>query len=244
MANFFLYSALFILLGILAILSLVFSIVYFASSKKGKFIWLGTFVLSAAGFVFFFLFVDRKIDDKVSEFKNDFKNNTYNNLLKIDTTSFEDYNFADSLNSTQIKWLKQNEPAKFAGKVPEQFYNYLGFRDYYRLPLRYPFSLHCIDSPDKGWLYNEINVKKFDESDNGEMDCQLNNIEAFTFDKNYLVAEYYDETKKTKAYFIYHFNQHTVERFKYSDEVKLKAKKLGFTGDINLTTCKDYYNSL
>lgn len=247
MGTFVLYSIAIVVSGIMTVVSVVFTIISFAYSKRGKFGWLAGFISSLAVLLVTVFFITVHTKSKTEEFADDIKNAAYNNIISnIDTVSFKDYNFADSLNSPQIKWLKQIQPAEYTGKVHDQFYNYLGFRDYYRLPLRYPFSLHCVEAPEKGWLFNELNVTKFDESDNGEIDCKITDIESFVFDEKFLIGKSsaINGDVKKEFYFIYHFSNGKTEKFNYSDEVKKRAREVGFRGELKLMSCREYYNSL
>jgi hypothetical protein len=239
----FLLILLIFLFGIFTVVSLVFAIIYFAGSRNGKFIWLGLFLFSLAGLIVSIFYTVNRITNKAVNFANKVQESF---IKGMDSTTVNAYNFADSLNSAQLKYLRLIEPRENEGEVPEQFYNYLGFRDYYRLPLRYPFSIHCIDMLDKGSLYNEKSVRKFDENDNGEQPGGVDNIKEFIFDENILIARQSVETerKQVNNYIIYHFNTGKSEKLGTIDEVIARAQALGFTRGLKFVSCKDYYGLL
>lgn len=157
----------------------------------------------------------------------------------------KNYYFSDSIRSKQIQYLKLIEPEEWKGQVPSQFYSYLGFQDYYRLPLRYPFSIHCIDRTENGSLYNEANVERFDTSDNGEKSVNIDGIIAFSFDARILLAkQLYDSESQTEKYIIYYFDSGNTEEFKTSDKMNIRARELNFNGNAKLVSCKDYFELL
>jgi hypothetical protein len=151
-----------------------------------------------------------------------------------------------NINSAQIKLLKSYLPANILNNEPEQFYTYLGFKDYYRLPLRYPYSIHCLDSRENGELYNEVNVSRFDENDNGELFSGISNINKIAFDKNYLLIEQ-DVTSTRTDKVIKHYILFELETEKHQETKSLNslielAKEKGYTGADTLMTLEQYHN--
>src|SRR5262245_52027323 len=51
-----------------------------------------------------------------------------------------------------IAKLKSHVPANVLKTVDPEFYTYSGFRDWWRFPLVYPYSVKCIDTLDSGHL--------------------------------------------------------------------------------------------
>lgn len=229
-----------VLFAVLSILCIVFTIIYFGGSKKGKFTWLIFFFICLAGLIGSVFFTINRAIKGVEKFAHKMEE-TF--IKGIDTAAFRNYNFADSLKSQQIKYLKLSEPKEYQGKVPSQFYNYLGFRDYYRLPLVYPFSLHCTDVLDNAILFNEADVIKFDANDNGERELDIKNIIEFAFDKNLLLAKqsYNSKLKEKDIYIIYRFSSGKTEEFKTFNEMSASAKTLGYSRPVNLHNCRAYY---
>ncbi|MBA3663702.1 MAG: hypothetical protein H0W61_05785 [Bacteroidetes bacterium] len=228
-----------ILLGLLTVVAIVFSIISFANRGKHKFTWLAIFVSAFIALcVCIYLAVSTTVD-RVAGFAKDLPV-TYSN----DNGEDKGYNFADSLHSKQIEYLKLIEPENFKGKVPAQFYNYLGYQDYYRIPLKYPFALHCENVITNGILFNEEAVVSFNANDNGEKDCHIHNIIKFIFDENILVAEIVSSpgTKENDGYLIYHFGTGDREEIKNLADVEARLKQLNFTRPLKLLTCKEHYD--
>jgi hypothetical protein len=238
-----------VVFGILTILTVIFSIISFANSKKSKFIWLGGFAFSMIALISSVFFLVSGIAQKANSFGNNLENalNAANKnvLNQIDTSEFKTYAIADSVNSEQIEYLISIESQTHKGEVPKQFYHYLGFKDYYRLPLKYPFSLHCIDSLDNASLFNEIKVARFDENDNGEKDCAVNNISEFVFDENMLIAKrkFQEDNKEKTTYIIYHFEQGRLEEIESINKFDLRVKNLKFQKILTFISCKEYFKS-
>lgn len=243
----FFKAALLIVLGflclILTVMALVFGVIAFANNKQGKYIWLSTFFCSVIGLVVCVtLFVKKAV-------------NTVHNLTENAVTQFE--NFGDSLSkiesidthqangtSSQINLLKSYLPEQVSGSEPEQFYTYLGFRDYYRYPLRYPYSIHCLDLQENGELYNEANVSRFDENDNGEVYAGISNINKIAFDKTYLLLEQSISSTRTdkiiNRYILYNLDTEKKEETTSLTKLLQLAKEKGYKGSDTLMTLREY----
>ncbi len=245
----FVKAALLIIVGILClimtVIALIFGVIAFANNKQGKYIWLTTFLCSVTGLVLaIFMFVRKAV-------------NTVQNFTENAMGQFE--NFGDSLSkiesidthqasntSSQIALLKSYLPTNTSGNEPEQFYTYLGFKDYFRYPLRYPYSIHCMDSKDNGELYNELNVSRFDENDNGEMYAGLSNINKIAFDKTYLLVEQAVTSTRTDKiinhYILYNLDTEKKEDVSSFTKLLQLAKEKGYTGPDTLMTLEQYHS--
>jgi hypothetical protein len=237
-----------VIFALLTVLSIVFSIIYFASSKKGRFIWLSSFFICLIGLISSVYILTNSVVNKISSvshsFENSFRNNTSNPYDTLDTNVYKPYSTTDEANNQQISFLKSIEPENYKNNIASQFYSYLGFRDYYRLPLRYPFSLHCIDSLGNASLFNELEVIKFDESNNGEIDAELYNITEFTFDRNILLAKHQDKNDASKyLYVIYNFENGKLDEYPDLKRLILAATKQNFSRSFKFYTCKKYFES-
>lgn len=244
----FFTAALLIGLGIicliLTVIALIFGIIAFANNKPNKFIWMTVFLFSIIGLLIcIFTFVRKTV-------------NAVENFTENTVGQFED--LADSLNSyqsvdlhlsksssTQITLLKSYLPSNIVGNEPEEFYTYLGFKDYYRYPLRYPFSIHCMYTHDTGELYNEINVQRFDENDNGEMYSGIDNIHKIAFDKTYVLIEQTVTSTRTDKiinhYILFDFDTEKKEEVKSFQKLLELAKQKGYAGPDTLMTLEQYY---
>ena len=242
-------AALLIVLGVfcffVTVVALIFGIIAFANNKKEKYIWLGTFFCSLTGLIICVnLFVHKAIS-------------TMQNLSENAFVQFD--NFGDSLinsesvdthlagnTSSQITLLKSYLPETASGNEPEQFYTYLGFKDYYRYPLRYPYSIHCINTKENGELYDESNVSRFDENDNGEIYAGLSNINKIAFDKTYLLVEQAIITPGTDKiinhYILYSLDTEKKEETSSLTKLLQLAKNKGYSGPDTLMTMEQYHS--
>ncbi len=227
------------LVGVLV--SVIFTILAFANKKSGKYTWLTGFLVCFIGLVFcIFIFV-RKAVHKVENFAT--------NLNEQMTGSLK--NYSDSMSYSATTNLKSNEHIKIlksyhvdSTAVPDQFYYYPGFERYYRFPLRYPFSIHCNLFKDNGELFNEANVKRFDENDNGERSVAIDKISKIAIDKNYLLID--QKITSTRSpdfihhYLLFSFETEKTEEVNSENELIKLAKQKGYTGSGKLITINEY----
>ena len=227
-----------------AIISLIFTVISFANNKPSKYTWLAAFFIGLIALIFCIITIVTKAVNKVS--------NIANNALE----QFEDLNgdiqkYDDSLQnnrnqiintSAHIKLLKTYYPD--SASVADDFYSYLGFQTYLRVPIRYPYSIHCLNVYDNGELFNEKNVERFDENDNGEIDLNTVSISKLAFDQNYLLLEQnITSTRSEKV--VQHFILFSFETEKKEEAASFKdllklAKSKGYKGSEKLMTLEEY----
>jgi hypothetical protein len=245
----FFTAALLIGLGIIClimtVISLIFGIIAFANNKQGKYIWLTAFLCSIIGLVICIFTFVRKTVNAVENFsENAFGQfeNFGDSLSKLESIDTHQANGA----SAQITLLKSYLPENTLGNEPEQFYTYLGFKDYFRYPLRYPYSIHCMYTKDNGELYNESNVGRFDENDNGEIYSGISNIHKIAFDKSFLLIEQAVTSTRTDK-IIYHYILYSLDTEKKEETTSLTkllqlAKEKGYNGPDTLISMEQYGN--
>jgi hypothetical protein len=216
----------------------------FNSNGKQAAKWLVGFGLSVAVLIFSIVMLVRGVVGKAKEFAGDLEEFGQEQVERMDSLNSLYTNSKDSLlESKTVTYLMSLEPDSIKGKVPVQFYAYLGFRDYYRLPLVWPYSLHCMDSLGDGSLYNEVNVQQFDVNENGELSCDVNGIMDFAFTKDHLIGMRVKiENKPKKVYFAYDFKNKTEKVFATKQELMKYAALKGFDSGSELKSCKEYYN--
>jgi len=219
------YVAFIILSGIVLLTCLVLFIVRISQNHKHRWNWLAATIGSLLLLLFSIFVFTRKV---VSTVKN--IGETVESKLE---ESFEELKLLDSsyayvkLDSCEmVKKLREFENINGINAAPKEFYVYYGFNDYYRMPLAYPFSLHSTDILETGSLFNEKNVTEFNVNDNGEIECDLENITSFAFDQNVLITEVKQPGKKTNTiYFIYEFSTDKKTKCKSLAEAKKVARK-------------------
>lgn len=243
----FFKAALLIGLGIMclimAVIALIFGIIAFANNKQGKFIWLATFLCSLVGLGICITMFVSKATNAVQNFTENAIGQFENfgdSLSKLETIDTHQANGT----SSQITLLKSYLPQTISGNEPEQFYTYLGFRDYYRYPLRFPYSIHCINLQENGELYNEANVVRFDENDNGEIYSGISNIHKIAFDKSFLLIEQAVTSTRTDKiinhYILYYLDSDKKEEASSLTKLIQLAKEKGYTGSDTLMTIEQY----
>jgi hypothetical protein len=242
----FFTAALLIGLGIICLIltaiSLIFGIIAFANNKSNKFIWMTVFLCSIIGLLICIFTFVRKTVNAVENFTE----NAVGQLENM-TDSLANYQSVDmhqaSSTSENIKLLKSYLTS--AGSEPEEFYTYLGFQDYYRYPLRYPFSIHSMYGHLDGELYNEINVTRFDENDNGEIYSGISSINKIAFDKTYVLMEQAVKSTRTDKiiyhYVLFDFNTEKKEEAPSLNKLLDLAKGKGYAGPDTLMTLEQYY---
>lgn len=222
------------------IVGLVFMVIAFANNKPGKFGWLAGVLLAALGMAACIFFTVQKAVHKVEEISKEAAEGFENAL---DTLGSGEDNRAYVLTSNkQVELLKSysKEPVK------DQFYTYFGFRDYYRFPLRYPYAIHCIDVRDNGYLYNERNVERFNESDNGEVDLNIPGIKRLAFDGRFLLLEQQNEIagdnghNNSTLYQVFEFDKDTAYTAKNLKHLFILARQKGYSGPDTLMTIEQY----
>lgn len=240
------YILFIILSGSFMLLSLIMTLVKYSGNTNGAWKWLigffaGILFLSTSVFLF-----TKGVISKTKQFTENIAQMGFEQIEVLDSLHRIKQLKEDSLlQSERVSALIQMESGVFKGKAPSQFYCYLGFRDYYRMPLRYPYSLHCIDSLGDAELYDEENVLQFDVNNNGELFCDVDHIKTFCFDKNYLIGTRtkINSGKPISIFFIYDFDRKITKEFISEKELMNYAKTKGFEREFEFTSCKDYYNS-
>ncbi len=245
--NGFLIIILAILFGAFMLLSFILALVKFSKPEKDKtaIIWLLAGLLSLIFLIATIYYGVRKAVGKIQEVTEEVMATPLKKLQMMDSLG-DKYNSATTTNNPQILQLIEMEPKEVKGMVPNDFYTYLGFRDYYRMPLRYPFSLHCNEILDAAELFDESAVSEFDVSNNGELLCGLTNITAFQFNENYLFGTYLEliGEKSKRIYFAYDFDSKEIQKFNKESELIGFLQLKGVKEVPEFISCEKYYNSL
>lgn len=227
-----------------AIIAVIFTIIGFANNKPHKYTWLTFFFIFLIGLIATVMLIVRKVvhaakgfSEKATEQFENFSDSMEH--LSDSLQHGQEYNYK---NSPQIKILKTY--SKDTLNTPAQFYYYLGFGPYHRLPLPYPYSIHCTNFVTDGELFNEKNVSRFDENDNGEISTNITFITRISFDKNFLLLEQNvrsDRSEKVVQHFIlFSFDTEKKEEFSSEKELVKAAKVKGYMGSDSLISIEEY----
>lgn len=149
------------------------------------------------------------------------------NFTNFVSGKYADSPFMDSLKSMQPENIE----------IPTTYFTYPGFRDYYRMPVIYPYSISTIDNLIYGTLNDESGIK-FIAKDANRSKPLLGNILEFSFDKNTMIGKTGNDSL---PYFIFHFKNGKTERFQHENNLKTSASHLGFDTIKPMTTVREYY---
>ena len=147
----------------------------------------------------------------------------------------------------RVDKLKSYVDASVQDKVEEKFFTERGFRDWWRVPLVYPYSITCIDTRQHGSLECEGHMP------DGWTEMEpLDHITHLAFDGEYLLVRQIEGTKPLgdpDARYVYRlcvFKTGSREQFASREELFEAAKKRGFTDEPVLTTIEgahdQYFN--
>jgi hypothetical protein len=233
-----------ILSGVSVLVSFIFFVMRLATDHPKKWHWLIAVAISIVVMIGSIMIFVGKVVNKAAEFGHTMEQKFEKAVEESAVNSKRDFHYEllDSNRNEIITKLKEFEKNNENENVPDEFYAYLGFMDYYRMPLTYPYSLHCSDVLETGSLFNEANVTEFNKSDNGEVDCKVNFISAFAFDNKLLVAK--QKFQDGDKYLIYDFIKGEELSFNSQKEAFAKAKKLEYKGPDTLITVLQYYRML
>lgn len=146
--------------------------------------------------------------------------------------------------NAQLDLIRSYQPDSV--EVPDEYYTYFGYRDWNRMPLRYPYSLQCIDGLEYAQLCDDSGVLDY-PTNAGARQLQLYDITHFSFDKDLLLlrisenpnAQATTEKEKIK-YVLFYFADEKEETFPSEAEMLAKAQSLGFAGAETLMTPAEY----
>ncbi len=140
-----------------------------------------------------------------------------------------------------VRILKQYEPHKYKGKVPEYFYTEYGYYDWWRFPLVYPYAIYCIDVLDRGQVANDSG--KTDFSNGSSVNAVSQYFEKFMFDADYFVGEGPGDpgsVEKAGGFFIINFQNGKTENIENRVALMKRLDELGFMGERDFITVRKY----
>lgn len=143
-----------------------------------------------------------------------------------------------------IPLLKSYEPKQYKGKIPSGFYTYHGFRDWWRFPLVYPYSICCINEIRYGNITSDKGKVNFEAGSTGPVLTDY--FDEFIFDKNIFVGKKIkkDTNKYDEEYFMFQFSNGTNTKILGRRSLNKKLKKMRFAGDTSFITIREYSKRL
>ncbi len=235
------YVAFIILSGLSLLICLILFIIRLSQDHKQKWNWLIASVLSVFALLFSVYLFTRKVVITVKEIGKNVEQKleeSVQELQKHDTS----YHYAKILSNDMIKKLKEFEHINAHHKAPDEFYVYFGYIDYYRMPLTFPYSLHCNDVLETAELFDERNVSAFNSNDNGEIQTGIAGVKKFAFDNSAFVGLTKLESGK-ESYIIYSFNDSKQKSFPTLKEaLKAARNEFNYRGYDTLISINNYYS--
>lgn len=245
-SNFFLnglgYITLIIVSGIALLTCFVFFIVRLSQDHKHKWNWLIAVAVSVIVLcISIYLFVVKVVDTvkNIGTAVEQKMEESFEELNKLDSS----YKYAMFDSNEMVRKLRDFEQFNNISNTPKEFYVYYGFKDYHRLPLTYPFSLHSSDILETATLYNEENVTEFNVNDNGEVETGRPGVSEFAFDNSAFIGKNKDEKGKD-YYWVFSLNNPKLDfitNIQTSKEAfKIARKEYNYRGYDTLISLMDY----
>ena len=128
--------------------------------------------------------------------------------------------------------------------VDDEYWDYDGFRDWYRVPIRYPYDVQSIDTLDRGGI--EINTAGGKSSDpNTQCKQLLWGITEYTVDSRMALChlEDYVEDDVPKPWAVLTFDSDNIQYFKSREAMLEAASAAGFAGERQLQSVKQRYTA-
>lgn len=235
------YIAFIALSGVGFLVCFIFFVIRMSQGHAHRWNWLfagiGTLVLLLFSIFLFVSKVVNTVKDIGNHVEKKFEE-SMEDLQKMDSS----YNYTKFNTNEMVKKLKEFEVMNHETNVPKKFYVYYGFSDYYRMPITYPYSMHCTDVLETATLYNEENVSEFNVNDNGEVETELSNIKEFAFDNSALIAKIGASGNKQEMFNVYSLTSSKMAAFTSLKEAfKTARKEFGYRGYDTLINVLDYH---
>jgi hypothetical protein len=138
------------------------------------------------------------------------------------------------------KYLERRLSQETRDSIPAEFYTYDGFRDWWRLPLVFPYQLMCIDTRESAYL--EKYDSKHPVSDpNKSSSGVFGDITRIATDNRVLVFE--RKSKVTAAYGMLKYESGI--RTDFSEEIQMwdAAQEAGYLGKHALLAVDDLFST-
>lgn len=159
-------------------------------------------------------------------------NNLFDDLEESTTEQAIDQKTCDSIQLV----IKGFSPLKVDST--SNYFTYFGFRDWYRWPLVYPYSLNSVDIRDNGFICDESMAKDITSSQDGIDQISLGDIKRFSFNSLILIAETGDELPN--KYKLFNFKTKKISSFKSQEDLQKESEKYGKLISDTLINLEDY----
>jgi hypothetical protein len=138
------------------------------------------------------------------------------------------------------KYLESHLSQETCDSIPAEFYTYDGFRDWWRLPLVFPYQLMCIDTRDKAYL-EKYDPKHRVSDPNKSSSGVFGDITRIATDNKVLVFERKSTTPASFGILQYESGIRT----DFSEEMQMwdAAKQAGYSGRDALLNVDDLFSA-
>ena len=145
---------------------------------------------------------------------------------------------AETSESEHIAKLKSYVPTATLKKVPEDFFTYGGYRDWYRFPLVYPYSVHMCDVLTEGQLCKHDGHSSIPDGQEYGMQGAYAALTHLNFDGKLMVARSNDAGG---TWVLFDFKTGNATTYPSEPALLTAAKAAGYTGDQRLWTLKERF---
>ena len=141
----------------------------------------------------------------------------------------------------KVDAIRDLTPGVDWSKVDQQWWTYDGFRDWYRVPVRWPYDMHCIDLLDHGSLYKNIAAGR---SDDPNVQCSQEGFDVTRYetDGKLMVYQFEDLERKTVTWGIYEFDKDS-QIYAGEPTMWAAAKEKLYSGPRTLRTVREHYET-
>ncbi len=248
---FFLFFFAILISGLAVLAGLVLGVVGLSSSKpkmrNGGFITFGLGIIALFCSIYFAVStaVNKVKENVVEPFGNMIDSLNEQSMQANENNLLNDsrlYLLEDTCSNPDIKLIKEESRLK-GGSIPNSFYTYFGTSGFARMPLIYPYAIHCLDSKDKGTLVNEESVVDMETAPEGEENVAFN-ISAINYDRNLILMRISslqnDTNRDLISYILYTVKDKKIKEYKTEVELFKAASKEGYKGEKILISLWDY----
>jgi hypothetical protein len=145
---------------------------------------------------------------------------------------------AEDRRRERIERLKGYVAPDVLETVPPAFFTYGGFRDWWRIPLVYPYAIHCVDGLEQGSLRRHDGRTPIEDG-SGEKAVLDAPVTNFSFDGRFLLIR--SRRANATQYILFEFATGTSRTFAGRDALIAEAARRGYAGDRDLLTVAERY---
>ena len=145
-----------------------------------------------------------------------------------------------ALQKAKVDAIKALTPKIDWTKVDRQYWEYEGFRDWFRVPIRWPYEIASIDTRETGHLRQNTADGKSDDPNHQTKNLDLNNITHCACDSHMLLFR--RAWEGSEQWGLFEFDTEVRETFTTDAQMWSRAKDHGWTGPATLSGVKDSYD--